>query len=63
MQSKKILLVGSYSPERGNEPEKSTGIITGKDGYSRMKMLFRTGRTMFATSRNCRTKSIRGTTY
>ena len=22
MQSKKILLVGSYSPERGNEPEK-----------------------------------------
>ena len=62
MQSKKMLLIGSYSPENGSKPE-----VIDRDyyrqGYSRMKMLFRTGQTMFAIFRNCRTKSIRGTTY
>lgn len=66
MQSKKMLLIGSYSPENGSKPE-----IIDRD-YYRQGWIFKDEDAFqnrpddvcyFAIFRNCRTKSIRGTTY
>lgn len=63
MQSKKVLLIGSYSPENEGKPE-----IIDRDYYRQGWIFkdedaFQNRQTMFAIFRNCRTKSIRGTTY